>query len=139
MRAVFVITIILIQISCSAQKSIKFTAYEKSYSLSLPKGYNLKRLKDDEGYREHQAIYPDSSIVYITDDKKSGGVNKSKEEKYGADVYIKILANENLVLEGVGSDGRYWKEQKQGNIVIGYFNVPPDKKWQYDEILSTLH
>ncbi|MBS1543401.1 MAG: DUF4348 domain-containing protein [Bacteroidetes bacterium] len=137
MKAVLTLAIILIQISCSAQKLFRFTAHKIDYTLELPIGYELKKLKDDEGYREHQAIYPDGSVVYITDDDKSGGISKAKEEKYGVNVYTKMLANDNLLLEGTDNNGKYWKEQKLGKVVIGYYNVPPGKKEMYDRVLST--
>jgi hypothetical protein len=138
MRTLILITVIFLQTSCSAQKPLKFTAYKSDYVLELPNGYELKKLKDDDGIQEYQALYPDSSVIYITDDEKSGGSNRAKEEKYGADVYIKILANEKLILEGNHSNGKYWKEDKQGKVVVGYFNVPPDKKEEYDKALATL-
>jgi len=138
MRVIILITIVFIQISCAVQKPLKFTTYKTAYLLYLPKGYKLKRLKDDEGYREYQALYPDSSIIYITDDVKAGGISKAKEEEYGVDIYVKMLANENLVLRGSHNNGNYWKVEKRGKIIIGYVNVIPSKKEEYDKIIDTL-
>jgi hypothetical protein len=138
MRIIGYTLVLLIQVSCLAQKPVKFTSYKTDYLLDLPKGYELKKLKDDEGYREYQAVYPDGSVIYITDDEKSGGSNNAKEEKYGANVYVQILASDTLVLDGSNNDGRYWKEHKQGKIVVGYFSVPPDKKVEFDKALATL-
>lgn len=81
-------------------------------------------------------VYPDSSIIYITNDDKSGGaVNTIKAEKYGDGIYLKILSADTL---GYWWNEKYWREQKKGQVVIGYINVPPDKREEYDQALATI-
>ena len=124
--------------SCIAQKTVKFSTGGLKYIMEVPLGYKLSKVTDDHRYIEHRFIYPDSSIIYITNDDKSGGaVNTIKAKEYGEGVYLKILSSDTLNISGNEAD-KYWREQKDNKIVIGYINVPPDKKEQYDKALATL-
>jgi hypothetical protein len=121
-----------------AQKTVKFSTGELKYFMEVPSGYKLSKATDDHGYIEHRFIYPDSSIIYITNDDKSGGaINTIKAKEYGEGIYLKILSNDTLDINGV-EDERYWREQKANKIVFGYINVLPDKKEQYDKVLATI-
>lgn len=138
-KITFILIVVFIQSSCSAQKPLKFVTHKSDYFLDLPSGYELRKLKDDDGYQEYQAMYPDGSIVYITDDNKSGGsMNKAKEEKYGTNVYLQILSSDTLTLKGEHLDGKVWREDKLDKVVIGYIDVPISQKDRYDKILATL-
>jgi hypothetical protein len=141
MLKIFVFVVLVSVFSgCHAQKNLKFSAYKQTFILSLPEGYKLKKYFDDEGTREYHAIYPDSSIVYITDDNKSGSVfNRYKLQKYGKNVAIKINVSDTLTLEGIQPDKRYWKEKKIDQIVIGYMNIPKEKTAIFDHVLSSLN
>jgi len=124
--------------SCMAQKTVKFSTGESKYLLNVPSGYELREVTDYHGLKEYRLVYPDSSIIYITDDDKSGGaVNTIKAEKYGDGIYLKILSADTLDIDGMKNE-RYWREQKKGKVVIGYINVPPDKKERYDQALATI-
>ncbi|TAF63086.1 MAG: hypothetical protein EAZ55_14840 [Cytophagales bacterium] len=130
--------IIIVLLSSCTQKTLRFTTYQSKYNIKLPKGYALKKTVDYHGSKEYQAVYADSSVVYITDDLVSGGDDNSKAKEYGDGIDIKILVTDYLVLEGVHANGRYWKEQKCGNIVVGCFNVPSNKKRAYEMALSLV-
>ncbi len=139
MRILLIAFVVVNLTSCSGIRSLRFTTYDTVYLLSLPKGFELKKLKDDEGYSEYQAAYTDGPIVYITDDNKSGGsIDVPKRSKYGDDVYIRVLANDTLILSGVDTNGYFWKEVKNRNVVIGYVNVPSNKKEEFDKALDSL-
>jgi len=138
MRFIIAAFSIIVCTSCIAQKAVRFPAGKHNYILDVPYGYKLTTVKDDHGFKEYRMVYPDSSVIYITNDNKSGGaINTVKAEKYGDGIYLKILSSDTLNINGIKSE-KYWREQKINNIVIGYLNVPPNKKEQYDQALSTI-
>jgi hypothetical protein len=138
MKRLFVILLIALCSSCMVQKTFKFSTGELRYSMEVPLGYKLSKTTDDHGYIENRLLYPDSSIIYITNDDKSGGaVNAIKVKEYGQGIYLKILSSDTLDISG-NEAGKYWREQKVNKVVVGYINVLPDKKEQYDKALATL-
>lgn len=134
----FLLLSVMLVASCKAQRIVKFTAGEFKYLLDIPGNYNVSEVVDDHGFREHRIVYPDSSIIYITNDTRSGGAtNTVKAKKYGNGIYLKILSSDTLNISGK-EDDEYWREQKIDDIVVGYMNVPLNKKDEYDMALSTL-
>ncbi|WP_143255069.1 hypothetical protein [Alkalitalea saponilacus] len=136
-----VLLIYILTIACvpgMSQKTRKFSLGDQHYFLDVSKGFICYKIIDDEHYIEYRLAYNDSSIIYITNDDKSGGaINIFKEKKYGKDVSLKILLNETLDLNGEYM-GRYWREKKESNVVVGYINVLPQDIEKFNIILSTL-
>lgn len=138
---VLVLTISGLCWSCIAQEVVKFKTYEGGnkvrYLLYVPEGYELSKAKDPH-YQEHRAKYPDNSIIYITNDEKSGGsINTAKVDEFGDAIFLRILDNDTLDIEGF-KNGTHWRERKMNQIVVGYINVLPNKKKAYDKAISTL-
>jgi len=139
-KTVVFVVFVSVFTGCYAQKNLKFSAYNQTFVLSLPGGYKLKKYSDDEGRREYHALYPDSSIIFITDDNTSGSaLNRYKLQKYGRDIALRINVSDTLTLEGIQSDKRYWKEKKIDKVVIGYMNIPKEKIAIFDKVLSSLN
>ena len=83
-------------------------------------------------------MYPDSSVIYITDDDKSGGsLNTVKAEQYGEEIYFKILSSDSLNIDGI-RHGLCWREKRVNKVVIGYLNVPLERKRIFDQALATF-
>lgn len=138
MRNYILLLTLFLLINCSSYRSVRFETGENKYVLNLPAGFKIKKMTDDEGIKEHLFVYPDSSIFYITDDSDSGGaVNEFKVQKFGDGIFIKILTSDTLTVEGV-VNGKYWKELKQGDIVLGYLKVSSDMKELFDQALNSL-
>ncbi|MFI5159313.1 MAG: hypothetical protein ACHQF4_10640 [Sphingobacteriales bacterium] len=112
------------------------------YSLFIPQKYKLVKQKvQNAEVQEVQvaAHLRDSSVIYITDDLQGGGGNVAyKIEKYGTSYELhNYILNDTAALDGI-HNGKYWKERKYYNVVVGYYNVGAEKKAQYDNIIDTI-
>lgn len=132
--------IAIISGSCATQNMVKFElhGYDTAsvFRIDAPEGFKVSKYSDDHGYREYHYKYDDGSILYITDNLKTGSdFNKYKSEKYGSQIYIKITVSDSIDIGGVHED-RYWREIKNKYVVYGYMNVPPGRKEQFDNIVE---
>ncbi len=135
-------TLSLLLISCVSSKSLKLETYEEGkkirYILDLPSGYEFKE-NQGEVFKEYHFLYPDGSVFYFTDDYESGGaVNKDKIEKYGDDILVKIAINDTLDINGSNEEGKYWREKKETNVVIGYISATKERKVEFDNVILTM-
>lgn len=138
MKSLVLVLLSVLFVSCMAQKTVKFSIDTKQYLLDIPSGYRLVKSKDYHQHIEYKFQYPDSSIIYITDDIESGGaINTDKVKKYGNNIFIKILTSDTLDISGVEGK-KYWREIKRNNVVAGYINAPLSKEKQYQDVLKTL-
>ncbi|MEJ0055868.1 MAG: hypothetical protein WDN75_09590 [Bacteroidota bacterium] len=129
-----------------SKQVIKYRTYERQndrerkilYCLSVPKGGKLLTVTGSHE-KEIEVSYPDSSFIYITNEANGGShLNYKNVSSLGKDVYTNKLLKDTLLLQGSQSDGRFWKESKIGQIVVGYVNASPDKKEEYDKALASL-
>lgn len=133
----------LIIYSCGNVKKIFLKIYENGkaikYQIQIPKKYSLvKTVRSDDGDRDIIIYYEDSTIIFLSDDIKSGAfINVYKSYKYGDNIVVKILANDTLNLEGI-YEGKFWREKKANPIVLGYMNVPRHKKEVYDQVIESV-
>lgn len=124
--------------SCATQKTFKYSVASEKYYIQIPSGYQLSKTLDDHGYFEHRFLYPDSSVIYVTDDIGSGGaMNYAKVEKYGQGIFLDIIGNDTLDINGE-KEGRFWREKKIHGIVLGYLNANNVKKREYDKMLINV-
>ena len=136
------ILLLLILTSCFSPKGIKFEAYEAGkkvkYFIDIPDGYQITK-RQGEVFKEYHFIYPDGAIFYYTNDHKSGGdVNKDKIEKYGKNILIKIAVNDTLDISGCNINGKFWREKKKYNFIVGYINASKKRKIEFDKAISTM-
>lgn len=125
---------------------IKYRTYETqkgrekkiTYCLNVPKGGKLLTVSGSHE-KELEVSYPDSSFIYITNDANGGShLNQQNVSSLSKDIYTNKLLKDTLLLQGSQNDGRFWKESKMGQIVVGYVNVSSDKKAEYDKALASL-
>lgn len=107
----------------------------------MPKGGSLdnREILTGDYHTEYCVLYPDSSIIYITNDESRGSaLNFKNRVSSGLDLYRKEHLMDTLSNTLLQNDGRYWSETVLGEIVVGYLNVPPNKKELYDKSLKTI-
>lgn len=130
-----------------AQKTIKLINYEHKtgtekkvkYLMDVPKeGYKDELIVSGSHETEHRVVYQDSSIIYLTNDEAGSALNYDNIQKISDKQQTGKLFVDTLSLEGQTKEGLYWKEVKLDEISVGYVNVPPDKKEQYERALSTI-
>jgi hypothetical protein len=107
------------------------------YGLSIPKGFQ-KRMHLFENGRTILFVYPDSSLLYFSDNTKPSAFLSDAYNKYGKDINIKFLISDTITICGVDSSGNYWKDRKNKKVVYGYRNVVPDRKSTFDNIVNNL-
>jgi len=135
---ILLIVMVAINFSCNIHRAFRFNSYHSKYILKVPRGYEFKKSYDDNGNKEYYLVYRDSSVIYATDDRISGGsIHNEKVSKYSNDVYLKILMNDTIELSGVYKN-LYWKEIKLNDVVFGYTKVPKEKKEMFDGILDDI-
>lgn len=119
----------------------------------MPSGFQAVHLSGDNE-NENRYIYPDSSIIYITDfncsilnfeNIKSVGDSLANERLMGLHLKSAIskVINEDfhydiIKLEGISSNELYWKDKRIEYISIGYVNVSSDEKSRFDDALESL-
>lgn len=117
--------------------TIAFNEYS-AVSIFIPKKYRKKRLMR-EGLCEYDFFYKDSSVLYISTDVWIGSqINFSNRASIGHSAYFKESLNDTIVISGIQKNGTYWKESILGNILVGYANVPFNRKEQFDQIVFSL-
>lgn len=128
-------------------KTIKLINYEHKtrtekkikYLMDVPKeGYKDEFIVSGSHETEHRVVYQDSSIIYLTNDEAGSALNYDNIQKISDKQQTGKLFVDTLSLEGQTEEGLYWKEVKLDEISVGYINVPPDKKEQYEQALSTI-
>jgi hypothetical protein len=127
-------------------RMIKYRTYETqnghekkiTYCLNVPKGGKLLTVTGSHE-KELEVSYPDSSFIYITNDANGGShLNYRNVSSLDEGTYSNKLLKDTLLLQGSQNDGRFWKENKMGQIVVGYVNVSSDEKAEYDKALASL-
>jgi hypothetical protein len=130
----------------SKMETIKYATYEQVdgkekkviYCLKVPRGGKQLTVFGSHE-KEQEVLYPDSSYIYITNDAKAGShLNYNNVARLDKGAYARKLLEDTVLLEGVQPDGRFWKEDKLGNIVVGYVNVTASQKSRYDASLRSL-
>ncbi|MBN9284873.1 MULTISPECIES: hypothetical protein [unclassified Flavobacterium] len=49
-----------------------------------------------------------------------------------------FLTKDTITLEGIDQNGLYWKNKFNGEVNIGYLNIPKEKKEEFDKILLSI-
>ena len=119
-------------------RTIKFKPNRVKLFLDIPDGYVFVRLEGDHGEKINKYIYNDSSIVYVTTFQNTP--NYSNIRKQGT-YYKKFMVQDSgdtLLLRGVDSLGKYWKNKSFGGLSIGYKNISFKDKVAYDEVINSF-
>lgn len=106
--------------------------------LMIPSNFEEKYIIGDHE-KEKDYVFPDSSIIFITDDITGNSFANTKNLK-GLDFLT--LSNywdsKEANLEGVQEDGRVWRQKKINGVTVGYLNVHVLQKEKFDSILNSL-
>jgi hypothetical protein len=106
------------------------------YHFKIPKtGFQNKSFKS-----EHAAAifftYKDSSLIYFYEDQLSVTPNITNIEQTGGLKRKSLI--DTIYYGGIQRNGRVWQEQVLGEIIIGYRDVPPDRKKEFDTALASI-
>jgi len=111
-------------------------------AIEVPKGGELRKGTYDftgDYHVEYRIVYPDSSILYIGNSNLTGSrLNMVNRVSSGINALYKEHPLDSLYFDGKQSNDRVWKENILGDFIVGYVNVPPDKKSEYDKALATI-
>jgi hypothetical protein len=146
MRVLFVLIASLVGFNALSQeklKTVKLKTWEHGYTmtefvevvyfLSVPKGF--KYYEDHKNHsKEFVLIYSDSSEIYLNDNQMLEVTRNSMNIKQRD----RKTAFDTINYHGQQGDGKYWREYIVGEVIIGYLNVPSEKKDAYDRALATL-
>lgn len=114
---------------------------ERTYILEIPKRGKIDKnaVLTGDYKSEYRIIYPDSSIIYITNDEWNGSrLNIQNRMAIGINGYTKKTLTDTIEVHGVQENGRYWKELILNDIVVGYYNLPEEHKQLFDEVLTKI-
>ena len=104
----------------------------QDYIIEVPKGGRLIKADYEftgDFHMEYRIYYSDSSIFYIGNSNWTGSkLNIANRFNIGIEGINKKHENDSLYFSGIQKDGRYWKEEFLGDIIVGYINVNPEKK-----------
>lgn len=111
-------------------------------AIEVPKGGKLRKGTYDftgDYHLEYRIVYPDSSILYIGNSNETGSrLNMVNRVSKGINALYKDHPLDSLYFEGKQSDGMYWKENVLGNFILGYVNVPSEKRKEFDKALNSV-
>jgi hypothetical protein len=110
---------------------------KKTIEMEIPKSAKLIKITAGGEGKEYHYLYPDSSLIYITDMSGAGTINEQLIDK-NQDNYNKRFSADTASFEGIKEDSTYWKEVKWYKLFYGYSNVPLSKKNIYDKVLSSV-
>lgn len=134
-----------------AQKTrrVSFTTFESdslnsnriTFCIEVPRKYDRIKMHSDihSGLQNKVIYYSDLSIIYIGNNIHEGSIlNFQNRLNAGYASFSKGSDLDTLTMNGSQSNGNVWREDIVGHVVIGYINVPANRKLEYDKALSTL-
>jgi len=150
MRNYILPLLILVFISCGSYQNLKKVSYKAntfenpqestSFDLFIPKNYK-KEVKEFDHSLENRFTYDDSSIIFLSNDKWSASrindKNRLDKETQGK-ILHRNATTDSIYLSGQQKDGSYWKENILNDIVVGYLNVPKERKEEFDKAIASI-
>jgi hypothetical protein len=107
------------------------------YKVNVPSGFHKELIFSDQ-LSEIQLIYPDSSIIYLSDKINSGSYTNWKNlQKQDENYFLQFQESDSLVLDGQ-ERGLHWEERKLDLVIVGFLNVPQAKLLEFRTAISTL-
>ena len=110
--------------------------------IEVPKGGKLRKGTYDftgDYHAEYRIVYPDSSILYIGNSNETGSrLNMANRVSKGINALYKKHPLDSLYLDGKQGNGMHWKENVLGDFIVGYVNVPSEKKKEFDKALLSV-
>jgi hypothetical protein len=136
--------------SCTSTKdlvNIKYSVYSNltkknyTYKVNVKKGFKIKEIHGGNEWIQKEYIYADNSIFYISDENGNTSLNYNniRNDKIESDKSIMAFSlNDTITLQGIDKKGNYWKNKFDGEVNIGYLNIPKEKKEEFDKIISSV-
>ncbi|MCB9351686.1 MAG: hypothetical protein H6573_29945 [Lewinellaceae bacterium] len=107
--------------------------------LPYPKKERKKKVYPQNGniYIEYRVSYPDNSVFYLSNDIWNGSrLNVENLIAIGINGHTKETPMDTVLYSG--GEGKFWKEQFIGDIVIGYVNASPSMKDEFENAITSL-
>jgi hypothetical protein len=122
------------------QTNSKEKAFEnKTFKMSIPKGFTINYEDFNPEFKEVVYTYKNNIKIYITDNTFGGsalnGDNKLNDRI--TSINRKTL-QDSIYMYGSQKDDNYWKENILNDIVVGYLNVPKERKEEFDQAIATI-
>ena len=112
---------------------------EKTFVAPLPKRGKKEKVYPQNGkiYVEYRVSYPDNSIFYLSNDIWNGSrLNVENLIEIGINGHTKETPMDTVMYSG--GEGRFWKEQFIGDIVVGYVDASPLMKIEFEKAITSL-
>ncbi|MCG8374042.1 MAG: hypothetical protein MI700_10930 [Balneolales bacterium] len=109
-----------------------------AYYLVLPNGVKESMIYGDHE-KETNIFFPDSSLIFITNDLSGISFANTENLKgfdFGFFYDFKTIPDPDVV--GIQLNGKVWRQKKDRGVVIGYLNVDPSRKKEFDKIIDQL-
>lgn len=139
MKKQVIFFVILLFTSCGNIKTTTFSTMtykskgiEEKFIIDIPndyiKSYSLEResIIKKWVYKNDVYMYISSDITFKDSPNVENWIKCSNVEKG-----IKCI-------EGKQDNGKYWKEIEKENLIIGYINVPENRKEEFDKAILSL-
>ena len=111
----------------------------KTYTMFIPKGFTIDKEDFNPEYKEVVYNYPNSIKVYITDNTLGGSsLNGDNKLDKGITTIRRENMQDSIYMSGQQKDNKYWKENILNDIVVGYLNVPENRKEEFDKAMASL-
>lgn len=149
MKNIYLLLIIMI-FSCASKKDvtiIKYSGYSNSkkqnytYKINIKKGFKVKEIHGGNEWIQKEYMYADNSTFYISDEDGNTSLNYNniRSDKFQSDKSIMAFSSKDTItLQGIDKNGNYWKNKYDGEVNIGYLNIPKEKKEEFDKIISSI-
>jgi|GEM_PF-1571299 len=107
-------------------------------SFTFPKEAKITKVAQDDPSRDWLISFQENKKIFISTNDVSGSpLNRYKQEEYGENIVVKMVANDSLILYGRNSSGN-WKEIKQDGIVYGYMNIPDNEVLKFEKLIIPI-
>lgn len=127
-------------LNCGSSKKISFETYtfmsksnRERFTISVPRDF-----KSTEANLQNNILkkwkYKNEEFIYIS-------LDISFSNSPNLDNWIKCSDAQKGIkcIEGIDENGNYWKEIISNNLVIGYRDVNPKRKKEFDDSLLSLN
>ncbi len=112
---------------------------KRTYKMSIPKGFLVDKEDLNPEYKEVVYKYDNSIKIYITDNVLGGStLNGDNKLNEGITSINRKSLKDSVYMYGVQKDDKYWKENILNDIVVGYLNVPKERKEEFDKAIATI-
>ena len=111
-------------------------AAKQRYAVHVPRGFQLTRVLGSHE-TELRLTYPDSTVLYLTDDEAGSELNAVNFAASGH-TFPQLLLQDTLTARGTQANHRKWRQVKTLGVVIGYVNVPAAREQEFKQALATL-